>query len=166
MFRHRELAQKIAALTEDIEELTSEKTMLLSLFDCADDRGMAEVKQRIASMESSLEKLNQGEKKYTAELDDALTQYAEWQHQATDIDTMELNMARQAIQPNRDCETVQQLQAAYGKRFDSGMLAQSRKDVAKMLDEAAEPVSVRQNLHRLYEHQDRRHHTKENGQDR
>ena len=40
VFRHRELAQKIAGLTEDIEELKSEKTLLLNEFNCADDHGM------------------------------------------------------------------------------------------------------------------------------
>ena len=46
VFRHRELAHKIEVLTEDIEDLKSEKTLLLNQFDCADDHGMAEVKQR------------------------------------------------------------------------------------------------------------------------
>ena len=58
VFRHRELAQKIASLTEDIEELKSEKALLLNQFNCANDHGMTEVKQHIASMESSLEKLS------------------------------------------------------------------------------------------------------------
>ena len=58
VFRHRELAQKIATLTEDIEELKSEKSLLLNQFACSDDHGITEVKQRVASMESSLDKLN------------------------------------------------------------------------------------------------------------
>ncbi|MCH5260226.1 MAG: MobA/MobL family protein [Lachnospiraceae bacterium] len=166
IFRHRELSQKIAALTEEIEELKSEKALLLNQVGCADDHGMAEVKQRVASMESSLEKLNQREKKYTAELDAALVQYAELQRQTTDIDTMELDMVCQAIRPNRERETVQQLQTAYGKRFDSGMLAQSGKDVAHMLDEAAEPVSIHQKLRQSYEQQNKRHPTKDYNQER
>ena len=67
---------------------------------------------------------------------------------------------KQCIRPNRERETVQLLQAAYGKQLDSGLLAQSRKDVAKMLDETAEPVSIQQNLQQLYKHQDKRHHVK------
>ena len=163
VFRHRELSQKIAALTEDIEELKSEKALLLNQVD---DHGMAEAKQRIASMESSLKKLNQQEKKYTTELDAALSQYAGLQRQTTDIDTMELDMARQAIRPNMERETAQQLQAAYGKRFDSRMLAQSQKDVVILLGEILEPVSIRKNLQLLYERQNRQHHTKEHGQER
>ena len=160
VFRHRELAHKIAALTEDIEELKSENILLLNQLDCADDHGMTEVKQRVASMESSLEKLDQWEKKYTAELDAALAQYAELRQQTKDIDSIELDAARQAIRPNRARETVHQLQTIYGKRFDSDMLARSQEDVAQMLDEAAEPASVRQHLQQLYEQQDGRHPVK------
>lgn len=42
---HNDLAKKIAELTEDLEELKSEKTMLLSSFDCSEDTGIAEVKK-------------------------------------------------------------------------------------------------------------------------
>lgn len=54
VFRQRELAQKIAGLTEDIEELKSEKVLLLNQLNCADDHGMTEIKRRITSMENSL----------------------------------------------------------------------------------------------------------------
>ena len=149
VFRHRELAQKIAALTEDIEELKSEKALLLNQFNCADDHDIGEVKQHIASMESSLRILNQQEKKYTAELDAALAQYTELQQQATDMDAMELDTARHAIRPGKERETAQRLQAAHGKKFDSTMLTQSRKNVAEMLDEPAEPVSIHQKLRKI-----------------
>ena len=148
VFRHRELAQKIANLTEDIEELKSEKALLLNQLNCADD-GMDEIKQYIASMESSLETLDQQKKKYTAELDAALAQYTELQQQAADMAAMELDTARHAIRPSKERETAQRLQAAHGKKFDSGTLAQSRKDVAEMLGESAEPVSIRQKLQQL-----------------
>jgi len=166
VFRHRELAQKIADLTEDIEELKSEKALLLNQLNCADDHGMDEIKQHIASMESSLEMLNQQEGKYTAELDVALAQYAELQQQAADMDAMELDTARHAIRPDKEQETAQRLQAAYDKKFDSGMLAQSRKDVAEMLDEPAESVSIRQTLQQLQGQQKRQSHEKERSQER
>ena len=166
VFGHRELAQKIAGLTEDIEELKSEKALLLNQLHCADGHGMDEIKQYIASMESSLETLNQQEEKYSAELDAALAQYTELQQQSADMDTIELDTARHAIHPDKEYETLQRLQAAYGKKFDSGMLAQSRMDVAKMLSETAEPVSIRQKLQQLQGQQNRRSHEKERSQER
>ena len=166
VFRHRELAQKIAGLTEDIEELKSEKALLLNQFNCADDHGMGEIKQHIASMESSFETLNEQEKKYTAELNVALAQYSELQQQAADMDAMELDAARHAIRPGKERETAQRLQAAHGKKFASGTLAQSRKDVAKMLDEPAESVSIRQTIQQLQGQQHRESHKKEHSQER
>ena len=166
VFRHRDLAQKIAALTEDIEELKSEKALLLNQFNCVNDYGMAEIKKRIVSMESSLEKLDQQEVKYTDELEVALAQYTELQQQSADMDTIELDTARHAIRPDKEYETLQRLQSAYGKKFDSGTLAQSRMDVAEMLNETAEPVSIRQNLQQLQVHQTKQSYEKERGQER
>lgn len=166
VFRHRELAQKITGLTEDIEELKNEKALLLNQFNCADDHGMDKIKQHIASMESSLETLNQQEEKYAAELDAALMQYTELQQQAADMDAMELDAARHAIRPDKEREAAQQLQAAYGKKFDSGTLAQSRKDVAAMLDESTEPVSIRRTLQQLQGQQNGQSHKKEHSQER
>ena len=166
VFRHRELAQKIAGLTEDIEELKSEKALLLNQLNCTDDHGMGEIKQHIASMESSLDTLNQQEKKYTAELDAALAQYTELQQQAVDMDAMELDAARHAIRSDKEYEVLQRLQATYGKKFDSGMLTQSRMDVAEMLGETAEPVSIREKLQQSVEQTDKYRHTNRRDRER
>ena len=164
VLRHRELAQKIAALSKDIEKLKSEKTLLLNQFDCADDHGITEVKQRMASMESSLEKLDQQETKYTDELEAALAQYDKLQQQATDMDTMELDAARKVIRLDKEHEVMRRLQRTYGKRFEPKMLTQSRKDIADLLGETSEPVSIHQKLQQSSEQLDKEHHRK--GHDR
>ncbi len=166
VFRHRELAQKIAGLTENIEELKSEKVLLLNQFNCADDHGMDEIKQHIASMESSLGTLNQQEKKYAAELDAALAQYTELQQQVADMDTTELEATRQAIRPGKECETVQRLQATYRKKFNSHLLTQSRKDIAALLGEAMEPTSIRQQLQKIPENSNNRYNKRKQDQER
>ena len=166
VFRHRELAQKITSLTEDIEELKSEKALLLNQLNCADNHGMDKIKQHIASMESSIETLNQQEEKYTVELEAALAQYTELQQQAVDMDTMELESARRIIRPDKERETAQLLQATYGKKFDSRTLAQSRMDVAEMLNETAEPASIRQKLQQLQGQQNRQSREKGRDQER
>ena len=166
VFRHRELAQKIAGLTEDIEELKSEKALLLNQLNCADDHGIAELKQRITFMENSLGKLDQQEIKYASELESALAQYTELQQEAADMDVLELDTTCHAIRPDKERETAQRLQAAHGKKFDSGTLAQSQKDVAGLLDEPSEPVSIRQKLQQSYNQQDKPHLTKGYDQER
>ena len=127
---------------------------------------MAGVKQHITSMENSLNKLDQQGKKYVAELEAALAQYTELQQQAADMDAIELDTTCHAIRSDKEWETVQRLQAAYGKKFDSGMLAQSRMDVGEMLGEIVEPISIRQKLQQLQRQQNRQNHGKERGQER
>lgn len=166
VLRHRELAQKISTLTEDIEELKSEKALPLNQLNCADDYGMGEIKQHIASMESSLGTLNQQEKKYSAELDAALVQHTELQQQAADMDAMELDTVRHAIQSGKERKTAQRLQAAHGKKFDSGMLTQSRMDVAEMVGKTTEPVSIRQSLKPLPGQQNSQSHKIEHSRER
>jgi hypothetical protein len=146
VFRHRELAQKIAALTEDIEESKSEKALLLNQLNCADDYGIDKIKQHIASMESSLEALNQQEKKYTAELEAALAQYTELRQEAAAMDARELDAARRALRIDKDRQTVQQLQTVYRNKFNSSLLAQSRKDTAEELEEACGKESIFQQI--------------------
>ena len=82
------------------------------------------------------------------------------------MDAMELDAVRHVIRPDKERETAQRLQAAHGKKFDFGALAQSRKDVAKMLDEPAESVSIRQTLQQLQGQQSRQSHEKERSQER
>lgn len=79
-------------------------------------------------------------------LDAALMQYTELQQQAADMDAMELKVARHAIQPDVEHKTVQQLQDAYGKQFDSRLLAQVRKDITNLMNEEAELQSIRKYL--------------------
>ena len=166
IFRQRELTQKITALTEDIEKLKSEKALLLNQFNCAEDQGMAEVKQHIASMENSLNKLDQQETKYASELEAALAQYTELQQETIAMDSTDLDTARQAIRPAKECETIQRLQTTYGKKFDSRTLAQSRIDVAEILDEVTEPISILRKLQQLQGQQNRQIHEKERSQER
>ncbi len=166
VFRHRELAQKIAALTEDIEELKSEKALLLHQFGHTDAQGMETVKQHVASMEASLEKLNQQGGKYADELDAALAEFDELRRQVEGIDSNELQVARQAIRPEKEQAAAKYIQAAHGKRFNPRILPQSRRDVAELLGEATEPVSIQEKLQRAVGQQKNQHHAKRQDQER
>lgn len=104
--------------------------------------------------------------KYTAALDAALAQYAELQQRAADMDAMELDDARHTIRPDKERETAQRLQAAHGKKFDSGILAQSRKDVAGLLGEEGNPLSIQEKLRQLHRQPKQQCHRKEYGQER
>ena len=145
--KRQDLAKQIATLSEDIEELRSEKAMLLRSLDCADDAAMGDVKKDIAAMEAALKKLDEQESKYAAELESALQQYRELEAQAAEFDTDELTDARLELRPGMDRSTVSRIQTAYDKQYDIFAMAEARRDVSNMLDEhEEEPRSVRERL--------------------
>ena len=64
---HRDLARRIAELTEEIEELKSEKARLLAAMERTDDKDVATVNDSLDRMESAIAELDKREEKYTAE---------------------------------------------------------------------------------------------------
>lgn len=142
----RDLARRIAELTEELEELQTEKEMLLRSLDCADDTGISSVKKDIAAMESALKKLEAQEAKYSAELDAALKEYSELKKQASEFDAGELMEARLSIRGEKERSAVTRVQDAYGEKYDSLMMFDSKRDVANLLHEEAETRSVRERL--------------------
>ena len=77
-----ELAAKIAALTEDLEELRSEKNLLLASLAYTEDDVADKFPKDIATMKQSLKRLEEQGQKYSTELDAALNEYAGLREQA------------------------------------------------------------------------------------
>lgn len=102
-------------MTEELEELRSEKEMLLHTLDSTDDADISELKKTIATMESSLEKLEEQEAKYSAELDATLKEYSELKEQASEFDADELMDARLSIRADRERSAIVRVQSTYGK---------------------------------------------------
>ena len=142
----RDLTRRIAELTEELEELKTEKEMLLRSLDCADDTGISSVKKDIAAMESALKKLEAQEAKYSAELDAALKEYSGLKEQASEFDAGELMEARLSIREEKERSAVTRVQDTYGEKYDSLMMFDSKRDVANLLHEEAETRSVRERL--------------------
>ena len=143
---HNDLAKQIAELTEDLEELKSEKTMLLSSFNCSEDTGIAKVKKSVAAMEENLKRLTKQEEKYAAELEDALKQFSELREQAKNVDSAELLEQRAALQSDKIQAATSKIKTAYGEKFDPLILFDSKRDVSELLGEKAEVQSVREHL--------------------
>ena len=144
--KQRELSRRIAELTEELEELKSEKDMLLHSLECSDDASIATVKKDISMLEAALKKLAQHEEKYTDELNDALRQYADLKEQAAEFDPEELQDARCALRPAMERSAVDCVQSAYGNKYDPLMMYDSKRDVANLLHEEAEERSIRERL--------------------
>ena len=101
------------------------------------------MKKQIVTMETALKKLEEQESKYSAELEDALKQYAELKAQAADVDAVELMDARLDIRPDRERSAADRVKVAYGNKYDPLMMYDSKRDVSDLLNEEAEARSVR-----------------------
>ena len=138
-----------------MEELKTEKEMVLRSLDCADDAGISAVKKEIATLEGALQKLSEQEAKYSAELDEALKQYAELKEQAA-----ELMDARLAVRDEKERSAVDRVKSAYGEKYDPMMMHDSKRDVANLLHEEAETRSVREFLRQKQKAQQTQQHKK------
>ena len=142
--RHKALAVRIAELTEELEELRSEKALLLQKFEYAEDAGAEAFRKDIATMEAGLKKIEAQEQKYSAELDKALAEYDELKAQAADFDPVELYKARQVIRPVQEKAAEQQLEDAMHEKPSLIMLLSAKQETSRLLGEDAEERQARQ----------------------
>ena len=142
--RHKALAVRIAELTEDLEELRSEKALLFQKLEYAEDAGAEEFRKDIATMEAGLKKLEAQEQRYSAELDKALAEYAELKAQASDFDSVELYQARQVLRPAREKAAERQLEETLQKKPSLIMLLSAKQEVSRLLGEDTEERQARQ----------------------
>ena len=140
--RHKALAVRIAELTEDLEELRSEKALLLQKYEYAEDAGAEAFRKDIATMEAGLKKLEAQEQKYSVELDKALTEYADLKAQAADFDPMKLYAARQAIRPTQ--EKAAERHNSMQEKPSLVMLLNAKQESSRLLGEDAENRQARQ----------------------
>lgn len=146
VLKHRDLAKRIAELTEDLEELRSEKAMLLRQLQYPEDATADMFKKQIRTLEDGLKKIEASEAQYAAELDNALKQYAELQEQATEFDPIELYETRQEIRSNHERDATRRIQNAYGDKYDMLRMYDSKRSVANLLNESAEERSLTERL--------------------
>lgn len=149
----RDLTRRIAERAEELEELKTEKEVLLRSLDCADDTGVSSVKKDIAAMENALKKLGKQEERYSAELDDAMKEYDKLKEQAADFDTDELMEARIVIREGKERSVISHVQDAYGEKYDPLLMFDSRRDVSELLGEETEIRSIRERLRQNREKQ-------------
>lgn len=146
VLKHRDLAKRIAELTEDLEELRSEKAMLLRQLQYPEDATADMFKKQIRTLEDGLKKIEASEAQYAAELDNALKQYAELQEQATEFDPIELYETRQEIRSNHERDATRRIQNAYSDKYDMLRMYDSKRSVANLLNESAEERSLTERL--------------------
>ena len=165
VLKHRDLAKRIAEMTEDLEELRSEKAVLLRRMEFPENATADSFRKEIRTLEDGLKKLEASEAKYAAELDNALKQYAELQAKAAKFDPLELYEARRTISPEQERQTAQRVQDAYGEKYDLMMMYDSKRHVANLLHEEAEARSIREHLLQKQQRQAQQKQTKKKSRD-
>ena len=139
----RELAAQIAELTEDLEELRSEKAHLLGKFSLEDSTAPAAFRKEIAALENSLKKLTVQEKKYSSELDEAIAEYEVLKAQSADVDPVELYDTRHEIRPEYEKAAQEKYAEILGKEPTSNAVFNARYNTGKLLHKDDEEFEVR-----------------------
>lgn len=142
--KQMELSQRFTELTEDLEELRSERTMLLNQLDCADDAAVKKVKTSVSNMKGTLKNLEAQEVQFTVELDAAQKDFSALLEQATEFDPIELYDTRQAIRPDKEQDAVHKLQDCYTDKYSHMTMVDGKREVSLMLDEYAEGQTIQQ----------------------
>jgi len=129
------LSKKITELTEELEELRSEKEMLLNTMQC-DESGISGIKKDLSKAEVNLKKLDDAEQRYKAELENAYREYAELQESAKGLDSNELLAARLELRQSFDAHAASTIQQIFGSNYDWLTLRDSRQYVSDLLHES------------------------------
>jgi hypothetical protein len=133
LLKQRELIRQIGKLTEDLEELCSEKAQILSGLQKQNDGGINEVKQWMRSAERFLQQLNEREAKYQGELDGALAQFRKLAGEVENKDKAELYDQRQDLRNAFTQQARQKLQEAYGQCYSVRTMTEVEQDVEDLL---------------------------------
>ena len=141
--KHRDLSRRIAELTEEIEELKSEKSRLLASLECTDDKDISSVKKELSKLENTLKRLEQQEQKYKAELNEVLKQYAEYTEQAKQFDAGQFGSERLRIREAKEDEVRRKINADPSLEYDPLMMLDSRNDTDYLLGYDLDENAVR-----------------------
>ena len=143
VMKHRELSRRIALLSEEIEELKTEKENLLISLKCAGEKELPSVQKKLERLENTLKEYEAEEQKYIGNLETVSKEFALYKEKATAFDTDELGYERLKLREQKEKETVQKLKAVYGKDYDPGTFMSCHRETDYYLNDAIDEVEVR-----------------------
>ena len=135
IFKRSELIGKINTLSEQIEELKSEKSMLLKELGCADDKDISKINDRIYDITDALAKMERHTDNCENGIKNALQEFDELYMQTADMDSMELIEERLRIRPQAEQEAETELKAAYEDNFSRDTFKESIRKTDNELHE-------------------------------
>ena len=136
--KRKELTQTIECLTEEIEELRTEKNMLLKNMKCENDKDISTVKKSIPDLEKKLTSMQEQEERYAAELKITLGEFKELKSQSEDFDKYMLIDERLAIRPQKQQEFYDYVSQTDGDNYSPIALSETLFNTDRLLNEDLE----------------------------
>lgn len=144
VFRHKKLTQDITELSEQIEELRTDRELILSMYRADDVR---ELKTKISNIQKAMPVMERHAEESREKLNSAQNEFAELKLQSQDFDADELEDLCYAVRPQTEAETAYDLQKIYGNSFDRDLFSSARTETDNFNGET-ERRSIRKMLER------------------
>ncbi len=148
----RDLSRQITELTEEIEELRSEKLRLLNELKCADDKDIPKVQSEIAKIDSVLANLDETEKKNCSKLNKVIQRYKDLKKQSATFEKGELAAARLKIRPEKQLSAENKLQSSYGKNFSIRSFFNAIRETDRTFNDTIDLAAAKEYENRQHEH--------------
>ena len=140
ILKHQELNKRLSELTEDLEELRSEKARLLAEFSCSEEDITAAAKS-VNAQESRLAELDSMEKKYLEEFETVKGEYAELKGNVPAETLSE-------IQKTSEQKATEKIRSVYRDRADYSLIEKCINEVDSTLGEKRRKESIVKKLTR------------------
>ena len=157
--RHLELASLIAGLTEEIEELRSEKNRILARARCADDTGMKAFSANLEQAKRNYNDLFERITALTTERQDGIAQYEDVYERIQPGDEESVKAERQRLRVESESRISETVFEIYGKAFDPKLLSDVTKETDLDLAFDRRVDEHRRKVHERYRTDHRTYHT-------
>ena len=145
ILKHREFAKRISELTEELEELQTEKKVILNRLYCTETYTIENVKAYVAALEKKLDVISKQEQKYSEEIEKAVAEYKEMKESATDFDPAVLREEQLKLRYDKEVQSSQIIRSN-GKELVTSRFNYSIRDINYFLGEPDDSRSVSQKL--------------------
>ena len=159
--RHLELSSSITGLTEEIEELRSEKKRILAHAKCDDDKDMKTFTANLEQAKRNYNDLIERKTALTAERQDGIMQYEDVYERIQPGDEESVKAERQRLRTESESRISETVSKIYEERFDPALLSDATMETDLDLAFDRRAAVHRDRLHTLNRNTYRSQHTKE-----
>ena len=135
LLKKRELTQRINALSEELEDLRTEKNRILASFVLTDDKDMEDIRRWTKQQEATIKTLNAQQDRCEQELNHALEEYEALFNHAVGFDPNTLWPERLKEREALTNETKAAIQTRFGADYSEKRLNFAEQELREMLPE-------------------------------